>query len=107
MSLPEKAVSARPLPVSAGLEFLLILSALLSAVTGAFTGVRAPEARAHHAAASLHTAATAMPRAVRPARAAAAVTVATSFAALPEALLERPSFALKLPAALETIRLLE
>jgi hypothetical protein len=33
------------------MEFLLILSAMLSAVTGAFAGVRAPEARLHHTAA--------------------------------------------------------
>ena len=33
------------------MELLLILSAMLSAVTGAFAGVRAPDARPHHAAA--------------------------------------------------------
>jgi hypothetical protein len=34
------------------MEFLLVLSALLSAVTGAFTGARPHEARLHHAAAA-------------------------------------------------------
>ena len=36
--------------VAAAMNFLLILSALLSAVTGAFSGARAPEARPHHVA---------------------------------------------------------
>jgi hypothetical protein len=33
------------------MEFLLILSAMLSAITGAISGARAPEPRLHHAAA--------------------------------------------------------
>jgi hypothetical protein len=37
--------------VAGAMEFLLILSAMLSAVTGAFSAVCAPEARPHHAAA--------------------------------------------------------
>jgi hypothetical protein len=36
--------------VAPAMEFLLVLSALLSAVTGAFTGARPHEARLHHAA---------------------------------------------------------
>jgi hypothetical protein len=38
--------------VAPAMEFLLVLSALLSAVTGAFTGARPHEARLHHAAAA-------------------------------------------------------
>lgn len=44
-------LGARRHYVARAMEFLLILSAMLSAVTGAFAGVRAPEPRPHHAAA--------------------------------------------------------
>ena len=42
----------RPAPhyVPSAMNFLLILSALLSAVTGVFSGARAPEPRPHHVA---------------------------------------------------------
>ena len=43
-------LGARRYYVAAAMNFLLILSALLSAVTGAFSGVRAPEPRPHHVA---------------------------------------------------------
>lgn len=36
--------------VATAMEFLLILSAVLSAVTGAFTGTRAPDVRPHQEA---------------------------------------------------------
>ena len=101
------AADARPLPVSAGLELLLILSALLSAVTGAFTGVRAPEIRAQHAAATLETANVALPCAVSPARAATAASPEMAALGLPASLPKLPTFALTLSAPLETIRLLE
>jgi len=49
------------------MELLLILSAMLSAVTGAFAGVRAPDARPHHAA-SVQTEAPCAQRVARVAR---------------------------------------
>ena len=91
---------------SAGLELLLIFSALLSAVTGALSGVRAPEARPHHAAASMETVAAAPVRAVQPAR-TAPVRTAVRAVARPLPAPEGSAFALTFPAALETIRLIE
>ncbi|HMJ93513.1 MAG TPA: hypothetical protein VK472_05395 [Allosphingosinicella sp.] len=87
------------------MEFLLSLFALLSAVTGAFTGVREAEPRTHHAAASLTVAAEA-PRAVAPAAAAASVAAAVVARASVAPALGR-AFALAPTAPLETIRLLE
>jgi hypothetical protein len=52
MSQRDGAAHRGPLVVDRRLEFLLILSALLSAVTGAFTGTRAPDARPQQVAAS-------------------------------------------------------
>ncbi len=88
------------------MEFLLILSALLSAATGALTGARAPEARHHQAAAAIEAA-----DAVAPSPAGEAL-VARSFApGFDLASLAAPvaSEALDLAASapLETIRLIE
>lgn len=51
------------------MEFLLILSAMLSAVTGAFTGTRAPDARPQHQAAAAGVAQVAEQAAIEPAAA--------------------------------------
>ena len=87
------------------MEFLLSLFALLSAVTGAITGVREAEPRTHHAAAALAVSVEA-PAAVAPAAAAssAASSVVARAAVAPPAGL---AFALAESAPLETIRLLE
>ena len=86
------------------MEWLLILSAMLSAVTGAFTGARADEAQVHHAeaAAVAAEAAIAAVEAIAPAvmpRMAAGVAVSE--------VLPLPIFALEAAAAPETDRLIE
>jgi hypothetical protein len=92
-------------PEGVPLEFLLSLFALLSAVTGAFTGVREAELRTHHAAAALEATAE-TPRTVAPAAVAAKVVAAfvARSAAAPALGL---AFALAPAAPLETVRLLE
>lgn len=90
--------------VARAMEFLLILSAMLSAVTGAFTGARAPEARLHHQAAQIV--------AVAEPSAETAVVAERVAAALPAiGALEAPpalsAFAIAAPAALLTVRLIE
>jgi hypothetical protein len=100
----EGALSHRE--VSIGLEFLLILSALLSAATGVLTGARAPEARLHHAAAAIEAADAVAPRPADEAQAVKAFAPALDFASLAAPV---ASAALDLAAStpLETIRLLE
>jgi hypothetical protein len=97
-------LGARRHYVARAMEFLLILSAMLSAVTGAFTGARAPEPRLHHPAAQV--AAVAAPCAE------AAVVARRSAAALPgialvAAVFETPRVALAAPAPLFAVRLNE
>ena len=107
MSLGEKPPPGGRCLLDAGLEFLLILSALLSAVTGAFGGVRAPDVQPRHSAASQAIAAEAAPRTVSPIRIAAAIGPAAGFPDPGLPLPEIRSFAVSLPAPLETVRLLE
>jgi hypothetical protein len=89
--------------VAGAMEFLLILSAMLSAVTGAFSGVRAPEARPHHAAA-VQAEAPCLEQVQRVAR-----REAPAAADLPRiaAIFTAPSFALAAPIPLYADRLIE
>ena len=90
--------------MSLAMEFLLILSAMLSAVTGAFAGARGPEAQIHRAEAAV-AAEIALPLAEQAAqRSEPAALAAIPAAAEPLAL---PSFVLPAQAAPETDRLIE
>ena len=89
-----------------GLEFLLILSALLSAATGVLTGARAPEARQHHAVAALEAADSIAPQPADEILAVRASALALDFASLAAPVAEA-AFDLAPPAPLETVRLLE
>ena len=84
-------------------EFLLILSAMLSAVTGAFAGVRAPDARPHHAA-SVQAEAPCLEQVQRVARLQAPVA---SEAPRIRAVFALPRFDVRAPIALYADRLIE
>ena len=106
MSLPERRLAPRPF-ASIGLELLLIFSALLSSLTGALTGARAPEQRLHHAAAALESVAAEPARSALPARIATVRVVVPVLAPRRHKARAGLAFALSVPTALETIRLLE
>jgi hypothetical protein len=91
--------------VAGAMELILAFLSLLTAATGAFTGVRAPEVGIQQAA-QVDTVRTLAPRVVRAARAIVAETVATPArpAGVAEAL---PVFALAPAAALDAVRLIE
>ena len=98
---------ARSYPeVSLRLEFLLILSALLSAATGALTGARAPETRQHHAVAAIEVADSLAPRPVDEVRAVRIPSFALDFSSL-AAPVAAAALDLAASAPLETVRLLE
>ena len=90
--------------VARAMNFLLVLSAVLSAVTGAFAGARAPDARLHQEASA---------QVVSVARASATVAVpAARIEAAPARLAPvrialRPVFALAASAPLYADRLIE
>lgn len=88
------------------MEFLLILSALLSAATGALTGVRAPEQRLHHATSAIEAADSVAPRPAEEVKAARAFALTLDFASL-TAPVAGEALDLVASAPLETIRLLE
>jgi hypothetical protein len=92
--------------VSIGLEFLLILSALLSAATGALTGARAPETRLNHAAAALEAADAVAPAPADEAQAVRTLALTLDFASL-AAPVAGAALDLAAAAPLETVRLLE
>lgn len=87
------------------MEWLLILSALLNAATGAFTGTRGPEAPARHEAAveaiavAESVVAVVVPTLARPAAAPNPARTAVSYPAVADSPI--------LPAPLETDRLIE
>lgn len=86
------------------MEWLLIFSAMLSALTGAFTGAREPEARLQRAEAAVaaEAAVVAVEAQARP------PALAAPGLRLPDALvLPLPAFALVVAAPLEAVRLIE
>ena len=88
----------------AAMELLLILSAMLSAVTGAFAGVREAEAPVQRTEAA---AAATLAVAVAQGRATVTAPVLPAGETLSRDVVPLPGFALAAAAPLETIRLIE